>query len=921
MKLKRILCLLLVCLICLGQFNYSILAAEPNKPDIIEAEINPDLLEYLELNKKEMVRSSGSYTAPDGYIPPPLVYTQESIPSLDFWPSSTYSRYDPREELYNNSPITLSTVKNQGNLGVCWAFAGIALLESKLKNRYGETDWSENHMRYALSSDGGNQYGFVRNNDGGGNAQMVAAYYMRGILGGPVQEKNDPYVNNNASRSVDATNAIKRELKLKNVSYIPDLVSGTAGSNYDYRSQIKKAISDAGAVGVSYYSDDNKYKYADTINRTGVTSFYTDNTGTNHGVVVVGWDDNYSSDNFLSSQKPSGNGAWLVKNSWGVDWGDGGYFWMSYYTPIKNAYCLSQNFGFTGSPDRPYPYIWPESYSEKIYEYDPFGPTSSLSFGDGKTTIYYANIFECTDANTALTYVSIYVDTPGSYSIRITAGKGADNNKLLASALYWVSGETGLIQETAYETFTNPGYYTIPLVRPLNVSNKRFIVLVMETADGKPATVACEKTIPGYCVAQTEAGQSFMSPTMTNEGVFNWQDMKDYGNACIKAITQYKVFDSEDSDNPDDPIISGESVIVPSDTAGISIDLTNETITLGTFNVAAYSINGGAKWIKGPLPSDPVKFSKLFDKELTLWLADKYNEKDIKEGKIVVAKKGVPTNATIIKFPTINARPKANAEKLAPTYQNTFNWWLAKKIDTTGTEVFNGYEYAPTTDKKTPSSAWSAVPSGSFSLITGKTKNTYLFRSKALSSGGVYTPASKIFKVTPANYGAAPKYKIDYKKETIKLKKGDSYAIGNGSYTLVTEVKGIELDVSAQLTAGTVIKVQKSPTGKKPPTEVQMILPFTRGTLTSTTLTCANGKITTDMKIYEIYDSAKNKWGSLPKIAASGTYNIRLKTTVKGTSGNAASVIGTLNITYGVYDEVKNKSGITGAVITMDNNY
>ena len=67
--------------------------------------------------------------------------------------------------------------------------------------------------------------------------------------------------------------------------------------------------------------------------------------GASHAITIVGWDDSYSSENFLEGHRPSGNGAWLVKNSYGSssteefpnEWGiqeDGeytGYFWLSYY--------------------------------------------------------------------------------------------------------------------------------------------------------------------------------------------------------------------------------------------------------------------------------------------------------------------------------------------------------------------------------------------------------------------------------------------------------------------------------------------------------------------------------------------------------------------------------------------------------------
>ncbi len=101
--------------------------------------------------------------------------------------------------------------------------------------------------------------------------------------------------------------------------------------------------------------EENPSKYISTE-----YAHYTyDNGEPNHAVTIVGWDDNYPAENFAkgfsdadaATHTPDGNGAWLVKNSWGSETGDSfdsvnfpsdwgfedengnatGYFWISYY--------------------------------------------------------------------------------------------------------------------------------------------------------------------------------------------------------------------------------------------------------------------------------------------------------------------------------------------------------------------------------------------------------------------------------------------------------------------------------------------------------------------------------------------------------------------------------------------------------------
>jgi hypothetical protein len=52
-----------------------------------------------------------------------------------------------------------------------------------------------------------------------------------------------------------------------------------------------------------------------------------------HSVSLVGWDDNYNGRDSLGRYT---KGAWIFKNSWGTDWGDDGFGYLSYNTPFAS---------------------------------------------------------------------------------------------------------------------------------------------------------------------------------------------------------------------------------------------------------------------------------------------------------------------------------------------------------------------------------------------------------------------------------------------------------------------------------------------------------------------------------------------------------------------------------------------------------
>ncbi len=74
-----------------------------------------------------------------------------------------------------------------------------------------------------------------------------------------------------------------------------------------------------------------------------------------HAVVAVGFDDRMKITNETSGSKGT-KGALLIRNSWGKDWGEGGYGWLPYeyvlnglavdwWSLLKNEWIELGNFG------------------------------------------------------------------------------------------------------------------------------------------------------------------------------------------------------------------------------------------------------------------------------------------------------------------------------------------------------------------------------------------------------------------------------------------------------------------------------------------------------------------------------------------------------------------------------------------------
>ena len=284
----------------------------------------------------------------------------------------------------------------------------------------------------------------------------------------------------------------------------------------------------------------------------GDTSLYNPYYDGGHAVTIIGWDDNYSKTNFKYT--PPYNGAFLVKNSWGTNWGDNGCFWVSYWDATFGG---SELFCFNS--------LEPTDNYGDIYQYDPLGKVSSYG---GKATMHGANVFVARK-NDSLAAVGFYANAPNTkYTIKVYVGCTTS------------SPVSGTLRLTQTGTVEHCGYATIPLDDYVSISKgQRFSIVFRLNTPGYNYPLAFEayysyksngKTYwTPTSEATASAGESFISSDGTT-----WTDFTTVfpnGNLCLKAYTK--------SATPTKPVLSSIAISgVTALTSGQSAQFTCEVI-------------------------------------------------------------------------------------------------------------------------------------------------------------------------------------------------------------------------------------------------------------------------------------------------------------------------------------------------------
>lgn len=201
--------------------------------------------------------------------------------------------YDAR----NQGHIT--SVKSQ-QCGNCWAYSAVGAFEASYKRiNSSVVDASEQ---------------YVVNCSGGGDC---------GPAGGLAYKVFEWMVNTNKN--------LERDAVKPDAGVVQSCATGTPSTNYfatDWGvihtsgditkiaavADIKSAICLYGPVAASVVVTPLFQNYTNGVFYENASNY--SNPTSNHAVLLVGWDDS--------------KGAWLMKNSWGTDWGENGYMWIKY---------------------------------------------------------------------------------------------------------------------------------------------------------------------------------------------------------------------------------------------------------------------------------------------------------------------------------------------------------------------------------------------------------------------------------------------------------------------------------------------------------------------------------------------------------------------------------------------------------------
>ena len=315
---------------------------------------------------------------------------------------------------------------------------GMTALESALLPER-EYDFSEDHMS--------RQNSFAVEINDGGEYTMAMAYLAS--WQGPVLEEEDPYGDGISPDGLEAACHVQE-------------VQIIAAKDFE---TIKEMVFKYGGVQTSLYTSlINSQSRSEYYNPETYAYCYIGTEKPNHDVVIIGWDDNYSKENFTVDLEA--DGAFICRNSWGSEFGNNGTFYVSYY----DSNIGTHNVVFSGVEEA--------GNYDRIYQSDYCGWVGQLGYGNEKG--YFSNVYTAQEEE-VLSAVGFYA-----------TGK---NTEYEVFVVHDFKGTESFAEKIAVKEgkVKNAGYYTVELKEGIALKKgERFAVVVKIRTPGSERPIAIE---------------------------------------------------------------------------------------------------------------------------------------------------------------------------------------------------------------------------------------------------------------------------------------------------------------------------------------------------------------------------------------------------------------------------------------------
>lgn len=409
----------------------NVVLTEKNKKENVPY-LNPGFIQYLEMTDEEKKL--------EGVIPYSMItdYTKSSkVVGDNVIPDSFDSR-----NVDNNNYVTPN--RDQGNLGLCWAFSTTSVFESYLMKKnnspYSANTqlFSERQIDYATAYDGIVDYeseyvSFIERYLGdGGNFYVSTVAMANGVslVDYDWKEYNDTdFSEMELYEVLNYDNSMYEVNSTVNMPYLDfkELDESEESENLktNFLNEIKNNIMKNGSAYVATYYNDRCF-YTDTaLNNTVVdVDDYCASYGGGHALTVIGWDDNieydycadtshYSDDISNCSNVVTGKGVWILKNSWGEEYDP--YPYLTYDSSYSSFHFIT---GATKTSER----SWDNNYVVG----------SNLELTSSVNYLYDMGIVDSEKLN-AIKFISL--SSNSTYSIEILTADGTYETYSASSVL------------------------------------------------------------------------------------------------------------------------------------------------------------------------------------------------------------------------------------------------------------------------------------------------------------------------------------------------------------------------------------------------------------------------------------------------------------------------------------------------------